>query len=123
MHSPLMTVPPSASRVQAACQGLRNLFAVVVLDPLPLWSAPQAGRTLPERNREGHDLLVLRWHGPQDIDAEVLTALESAADRAPSPPVSAAELAHYQDSLPDHLHLVAVPASSVLGPWSHSPHS
>ncbi|WP_330351711.1 hypothetical protein [Streptomyces sp. NBC_00582] len=122
MHPPLMTVPPLASRVQAAFQGLGNLFALVVIDPLPIWSTPPTGRTLPERNREGHDLLALRWHGPPDIDGEVLAALDSAADRAPSPPVSAAELAHYQDSLPDHLHLVALPASSVLGPWSHNPH-
>ncbi|MEH0490483.1 hypothetical protein [Streptomyces scabiei] len=116
-----MTPPPSASRVQAACQGLGSLFALVVLVPLPVWSAPPPGRTLPERTDEGHSLLAVRWHGLQDIDDEVLTALNEAAERTPHPLVTQAELAQYQDSLPDHLHLVALLASTVLGPWAQNP--
>ncbi|WP_171059904.1 hypothetical protein [Streptomyces montanus] len=120
--TPLTHPPaPHTSRVQIASHGLGQTFALVVLNPLPVWSRPPHGQDLPERTDEGHNLLAVRWHGLQDIDDEVLTALNAAAERAPNPPVPQAELAQYQDSLPDHLHLVALPATTVLGPWAPNP--
>lgn len=72
--------------------------------PLPVWSALTPGQTLPERTDEGRSLLAGRWHGFQDIDDEVFTALNEAAEWAPHPHVTQAELAHYQDSHPDRWH-------------------
>ncbi|MFE6412128.1 hypothetical protein ACFVOR_34940 [Streptomyces sp. NPDC057837] len=72
------------------------------------------------RTGEGHNLLALRWDGPHDIDGEVLATLDEAANQAPHPPVSDAELAQYQEALDDHLRLTALPASCILGPWSPS---
>ncbi|MGW1615688.1 hypothetical protein ACWCQZ_40820 [Streptomyces sp. NPDC002285] len=116
-----MTPPTAVSRVQVACRGLGPLFALAVLDPLPVWSAPPASQRLPVRTGEGHHLLAILWGGPQDINSEVLATLDEAANQAPHPPVTAAELAQYQDALADHLHLVALPASSIVGPWPPSP--
>ncbi|MFF9074568.1 hypothetical protein ACF1A9_20030 [Streptomyces sp. NPDC014872] len=115
------TPAPPASPVQVAYYGLGQLFALVVLDPMPVWSRPPQGQPLPERTGEGHELLAVRWCGFQDVDDEVLTALTEAAERAPHSPVATAELAQYQASLADHLRMVALPASTILGPWAQRP--
>ncbi|MFC8438230.1 hypothetical protein ACFUJT_08525 [Streptomyces griseoincarnatus] len=120
MTSPATSPPAPASRVQIACRDLGLLFPTVVLDPLPVWSAPPADHRLPVRTGEGHSLLALRWDGPQDIDGEVLATLDEADNQALHPPVPDAELSRYQDVLDGHLHLTAPPASSILGPWPPS---
>jgi hypothetical protein len=111
------TKPPRvpASRVQVTCRGLGP-----VLDSLPR-GAPSAGQRLPVRTGEGHNLLAVRWNGPKHVAGEVLATLGEAANQTPQPPVTAVEPTQSQDALDDRLHLVALPASSILGAWLPSP--
>lgn len=105
--------------VQAAYYGLGVIFPVTVIDPYARWEQPPHG--LPVRSPTGHDLLVVRWCAPDpELAPAVLTA---AAHRAPPAPPTPEDLAAFSAGLPDHLRLITLPASALVGPWATRPGS
>jgi hypothetical protein len=98
--------------------GLGALFPLIVLDTAGWTQA--APTAVPEPGAAGSPL-ALRWCGPdaEEDAAPALLAWTAATSRVPA---SAADAAAYQDALPAHLRLVALPQSCITGhPWRGSP--
>ncbi|TLQ39396.1 hypothetical protein [Streptomyces marianii] len=109
------------SGVQAAHHGIGSIYPIIVLDPVHRWRRP-SHPGLPEQQPDhDHGMLVLRWTGTPDEEAQAPALLEAAAARAPAAPPRHAELAAFQASLPPGLYLTDIPAPHVIGPWSQRP--
>jgi hypothetical protein len=111
----------SHAEVKAACYGIGTIFPITILDARHRWACPTYPG-LPERQPEdNHGMLVLRWTAPASRTAQGPALLSAAAAQAPKTPHSPRELAAYQAALPVGVHLIVLPASQVIGPWSQRP--
>ncbi|MFC8016609.1 hypothetical protein [[Kitasatospora] papulosa] len=109
--------------IQTGNYGIGAFFPLVVLDAAPHWQNQGPG-ALPLRcAEETGQLLAVRWCAPEGAAAQAPIVLARVA--ATAPPAQAfrdtERLAAFRVALPQHLNLIALTTSSVIGPWSQRP--
>ncbi|MCQ1577164.1 hypothetical protein [Streptomyces parvus] len=109
--------------IQTGNYGIGAFFPLVVLDAAPHWQNQGPGVPPLRCAEDTGQLLAVRWCAPESAAAQAPSTLARVA--ATAPPAQALRdterLAAFRAALPQHLNLIALTTSSVIGPWSQRP--
>ncbi|MGC5264055.1 hypothetical protein ACPXCO_23855 [Streptomyces cyaneofuscatus] len=111
------------AEIQTGNYGIGAFFPLIILDPAPLWQNQGPGIPPLRGTEDTGRLLAVRWCAPESAAAHAPTVLSRVAESAP--PAQALHdterLAAFRADLPQHLNLIALTTSFVIGPWSKRP--
>ncbi|MDF3303142.1 hypothetical protein [Streptomyces tropicalis] len=109
--------------IQTGHYGIGAFFPLVVLDPATHWQSQAPGNIPVRCTDDTGGLLAVRWCAPESAGAQAPGSLAEVL--ATAPPVHELHdtecLQAFHRALPQHLHLIALTATSVIGPWSRRP--
>ncbi|MDW6058219.1 hypothetical protein SAZ11_08975 [Streptomyces sp. FXJ1.4098] len=103
--------------------GIGAFFPLVVLDTAPRWQNQGPGLTPLLCAEDTGQLLAVRWCAPESAAAQAPGVLAQVV--ATAPPAhelhDMERLAAFHLTLPQHLNLIALTTTSVIGRWSQRP--